>query len=148
MFYKFVLLIVSTLAILVAVTSANADQAAEAKSMVEKAVAMVKEKGLDSTLKAINDLKGPFVKGDLYVFAMSLDNINLATGSPNNKPILGKMLKGAFAEKMLKIVKTKGSGWVEYTWAKPGEKDLSAKRSFFMRVPGENAYFGCGYYLK
>jgi cytochrome c len=56
---------------------AAADDAADTKALVEKGVAMVKEKGLDATLKAIGDPKGPFVKGDLYLFAGALDKVTL-----------------------------------------------------------------------
>ena len=37
----------------------------------------MKEKGLDATLKAIGDPKGPFVEGDLYLFAGALDKVTL-----------------------------------------------------------------------
>jgi cytochrome c len=127
---------------------AIADQAAEAKALVEKAVAMAKEKGLDTTLKAINDLDGPFVKGKLYIFAMSLQNKRLAAGSPFNKRLLGTVAKNSFNVEMAKIATGKGSGWVEYSWPKPNEKEPSPKKSYIMRVPGEDAYFGCGYYVK
>lgn len=127
---------------------AMADQAADAKALVEKAVAMAKEKGLDATLKAINDLKGPLVKGNLYIFAMSMENKRLAAGSPFNKHLLGTVGKDPHNRKMAEIAKTTGAGWVDYEWPKPNEEKPSPKRSYVMKVPGENAYFGCGYYTK
>lgn len=127
---------------------AIADQAVAAKALVEGAAAMAKEKGLEKTLKAINDLKGPFVKGKLYIFAMSLDNKRLAAGSPFNKHLLGTVATNSFNIEMAKIAKGKGQGWVEYSWPKPNEKEPSPKKSYIMRVAGEDAYFGCGYYLK
>ena len=68
------------------------DKKAEVKALVEQGVALVQKEGKDAAFKAINDLKGPFVKGDLYLFATSLKNIDLAEGSPNNKLLIGKDL--------------------------------------------------------
>jgi len=36
------------------------DKDAQVKGLVEQGVAMVKQQGEDTTLRAINDLKGPF----------------------------------------------------------------------------------------
>jgi hypothetical protein len=121
---------------------------ADVEALVKKAVAMCKEKGLDATLRAVNDLKGPFVKGNLYVFAMSMKNKRLAAGSRYNKHLLGTTASEPFSEKMLEIAKSKGSGWIEYSWPKPNEKTPSRKKSFVMKAPGEDAYFGAGFYLK
>lgn len=125
------------------------DKAAEVKAMVNKAVAMVEKQGKEATFKAINDLKGPFVKGDLYLFVNSLNGIVLATGSPNNKPLLGKNTGNyPSVAKMIELAKSKGSGWVDYVWPKPGENYPSPKKAFFKRVPGQDFVIGCGYYPK
>jgi hypothetical protein len=126
-----------------------ANQDAEVKALVEKAVAMAEKDGKDAVLKAINDLKGPFVKGELYLFACSFDNVNLAEGSPNNKSLIGTdMGKYPFNVKMTELAKSKGSGWVEYIWPKPGAKVPSPKRTYIMRVPGQDYWIGGGYYTE
>ncbi len=122
------------------------EQSAKAKALVERAVAMAEKDGLQKTLQAINDETGPFVDGNLYLFAMSLENKRLAAGSPVNKPKLGTVATADFNETMAEIAKTKGSGWLEYSWPKPGGGKPVPKRTFIMRVPQEDAYFGCGYY--
>ncbi len=125
------------------------DKEAEVKALVERGVAMVVKQGKDATLKAIADLKGPFVKGDLYLFAISMNNVSLASGSPVDKPFNGKDISHFnFISAMTKIAKTKGSGWHEYSWPKPGEKSPSPKKTYVMRVPDQDFYIGCGYYLK
>lgn len=127
---------------------ATADNKADAEALVRSAVAMVQAKGLQKTLEVVNDLKGPFVKGNLYVFAMSMKNKRLAAGSSYNQKLLGTVAKNPFNAKMLEIANGPGSGWVEYSWPKPGSKQPSPKRSFIMRAPGQDAYFGCGYYVE
>jgi len=125
------------------------DKGAEVKALVEQGVAMVKQQGKDATLRAINDLKGPFVKGELYLFAISLNNISLAEGSPYNKPLIGKDMSNLkIVLKMTEIAKKQGAGWLEYSWPKPRGATPTPKKSYIMRVPGQDFYIGCGYYLK
>ncbi len=134
---------------------AMADDAADAKALVEKGVAMVKEKGLNPTLKAIGDPKGPFVKGDLYLFAGSTEKVTgLAHPFAAAKlvgPDLSKLKdsKGnLFFVKFKETAKKPGAGWVEYWWPKPGTKEEALKKTYVMKVPGEKAYIAAGYYVK
>ncbi len=125
------------------------DKEAEAKALVERATAMAEKEGTTAVLRAVNDVKGPFVKGDLYLFAIALNNVALAEGSPNNKLLIGEDIGYySFVVKMTEVAIKKGSGWVSYSWPKPGENLPSPKKSFVMRVPGKDFYIGCGYYLK
>jgi hypothetical protein len=134
---------------------AVADDAADTKALVENGVAMAKEKGLEPTLKAIGDPKGPFVKGDLYLFAGSLDKVTATAHPFAADKLVGPDLtnlkdsKGSqFFIKFKEIAEKPGSGWVEYWWPKPGEKEPSLKKTFIMRVPGQDAYIAAGYYPK
>lgn len=132
---------------------AVADQAADTKALVEKGVAMVKEKGLEPTLKEIGDPKGPFVKGDLYLFAGSTDKVTLLAHPLAKDKLVGPDLskmkdsKGnEFFVKFKEIAEKPGSGWVEYMWPKPGAKDPSLKKTYIMKVPDKPVYIGAGYY--
>lgn len=131
--------------------AAVADMAADTKALVEKGVAMFKDKGKDEALKAMNDPKGPFVQGELYLFAVGMDNVVVA--HPLAKALVGKDQSGikdpkgnAFFVKFTEVAEKPGSGWVEYWWPKPNEKEPSAKDTFIMKVPGEAIYVGGGYY--
>lgn len=137
----------------ISVGIANADQAEDATSLVEKAVVMFKEQGSAAALKAINDPKGPFVKGDLYIFALTMDNVLVGHPfDPSSRRInLTNMMdnKGVqIFQKFKEIVEKDGSGWLEYVWAKPGQDKPSRKRSLVKKVPEENFYVGTGYYLE
>lgn len=149
---KSVLVVIVLTLSLICAGLAFADQAADAKANVEKAIAMVKEQGVDATLKAVADPKGPFVSGDLYIFAGALDKIIMVAHpfKPQlvNKDLrLFKDIKGKqFFNEFVEVAKTKGAGWVDYYWPKPGGSKPVAKASYVQRVPGENLYFGCGIY--
>jgi signal transduction histidine kinase len=53
-----------------------------------------------------------------------------------------------FFIKFKEVASKPGSGWVEYMWPKPGAKEDSLKKTFVMRVPGQQAYIAAGYYVK
>lgn len=44
------------------------------------------------------------------------------------------------------VAKTKGEGWVDYMWPKPGEQAPSKKISYIYRVPGKDLLVGAGIY--
>ncbi|MFC1836193.1 cache domain-containing protein [Thermodesulfobacteriota bacterium] len=129
------------------------DKEEQIKSLVDKAAATFKEKGRDYTLKLIGTISGPFRKGELYVFAVSTDNLMLA--HPANRKLVGKDMtdfKGAKGKQLFKefnkVAMEQGSGWVEYYWLRHGEQEPTLKRSYIKKVPDEDIYVGGGYYIK
>jgi signal transduction histidine kinase len=129
---------------------AIADDATECEAAVKKTVTMCKERGRQGALMVIDDPAGSFVRGELYVFALSL-SMNVVEAHPRDKS-LKRMPMGNVADakgqKFKEVAEDLGSGWVDYTWAKPGETEAKPKRSLIMRVPDADLYFGAGYYLK
>lgn len=141
------------LALVCPVMAAESGKAQQAKTLVENAIEMFKTVGRDDTLKAINDKNGPFVKGDLYVFALTMDN--KMVGHPHEYSIRRMNVNNVqdnngvrLFQRFREVVTTTGEGWVEYLWARPGTKVASSKRSFVKKVPGEDLYVGAGYYMK
>jgi len=141
-----------TLVVAVFAGFANADKAEDTVSLVDKAVAMFKEQGQNAALKAINDEKGPFIKGEIYVFAATMDNVLIGHPfDPSSRRINLSNMKDnngvPIFQKFKETVEKDGSGWVEYLWGKPGSDRPSRKRSFVKKVPGEDIYLGAGYYV-
>jgi cytochrome c len=121
----------------------------------KEAAQMINEKGLDATVAEINKKDGKFVWKDTYVFLMDLDGKML--GHPMKPDLIGKNLMGSMdkaekgKEKMLfkefvDLAKSKGEGWVDYMWPKPGEEKPSKKISYIYRVPGKELFVGAGIY--
>jgi cytochrome c len=134
---------------------AISDEVADAKALVEKGVALAKEQGPDAAFKTIGDPKGPLVKGDLYLFAGSMDKVTLLAHPFAADKLVGPDLANTkdskgnqFFIKFKEVAESPGSGWVEYWWPKPGAKEDSLKRTYIMRVPGQKVYIGAGYYVK
>ncbi len=133
--------------------TATADQQSDSKELVEKAVQFFAEKGKDYALKVVGAANGPLRKdGGLYVFAFTLDGTGLA--HPYNPKLLGPQwnlrdINGKYIiQDFVAVAKDPGSGWTEYYWNKPGETKPVAKKTYIMRVPGEEIFVGCGYYVE
>ena len=96
----------------------------------------------------------PTIMGkEIYVFVVSFKGITIA--HPANRKLRGTSvwnLKDArgkyFIREFIRVVKERGAGWVDYWWLRHGEKDATLKKSYVMRVPGEEMLVGAGYYVK
>jgi cytochrome c len=131
------------------VYAAEKGTAKEAQDLVAKAVAYYKANGKDKAFAAISDPKGQFTKKDLYVFAFDMNTVCLAHGA--NKALVGKNLTELkdsngkqFMNQMTQDAKTKGKGWVDYSWTNPVTKKIEPKSSYYQKEG--DFYFGCGIY--
>ncbi len=132
----------------------NTATVAECIEMAEQAAAMILE-DTDAALAEISKRDGKFVWKDSYVFAMNLqgkmlahpqmpglmkmDNLLLTPDKNVNEP---KML---FVEFVV-VASTKGEGWVEYMWPRPGSTTPTIKETYIYRVPDTNMFVGAGIY--
>jgi cytochrome c len=145
------LLLVAIAVAAVPVHALVSDKPANCVAMVEKADAFIHEKGKDYALKVFSVSKGPFIDKELYVFACSMDNVMLA--HPYRPDLVGhpvgdfKDARGTtLFQEFQRIVKERGSGWVDYWWTKPGEHGQFPKRTYVKRIPEYGIYVGVGYY--
>jgi signal transduction histidine kinase len=130
------------LASIVAAGLANAgDKGAPetARLLVEEAVAYLTENGAEQTLAELNKRDGMFVKGDVYVFAYNMDAVVVA--HPFKRDLIGKKLLGEpdttgklFRDEIMELAKTKGHGWVDYTYEHPVTKELAPKTTYIQRA--------------
>jgi cytochrome c len=123
---------------------------AEAKKLVEKAVAYVKANGEEKAVKEFNNPKGKFVKGDLYLSVLDpkgllLANVNLpklvGTNVYDKPDSKGKLHR----KEIVDLANSQGSGWVTYHLLNPLSKKDEAKISYIEKVG--NLILVCGAYL-
>ncbi len=50
-----------------------------------------------------------------------------------------------FVRELTELAKTKGEGWVEYSWEHPMTKKIQRKRTFIKKVDG--LLIGCGVFV-
>jgi len=121
----------------------------EAQAMVDKAIAYYKANGKAAAFAAFDDNKGKFVKEDLYIYVVDMKGDIVSHGA--NKKLIGQHfidIKDAdgklFFREILKVAKTKGSGWVDYKWTNPVSKRVEQK-SAYVKKSGDFV-FCCGIY--
>jgi cytochrome c len=147
----FLFAIVAVCCGLCAAPAVQADDKADAIKMVQDAKAFVTTNGLEKALDALNDPKGPFIKGDLYVFAYDLAGNMMANAA---KPaMVGQNVLDVpdsagkkFRKEIIERAQKEGTGWVDYKTLNPHTKLVEDKTSYFERV--EEIVLGCGIYKK
>ena len=137
---------------------AEAPQSKEAKqvaALVDKAAALVESKG-KAAFPEFKKKGSEWYQGETYLFINDMKGVNLM--HPASPELEGKDLIDlkdangkAIVREFIETAKTKGQGWVEYLWPKPGEKTPSKKISYVKRAKmanGETVVVGAGVYLK
>jgi cytochrome c len=138
--------------------SADSSQSPEAKrlvALVDKAAALTEGKG-KSAFPEFKKKGSEWLKGETYIFIADMSGTILmhpANPELETKSIIDlKDANGkAFMREFIETAKTKGSGWVDYMWPKPGEKSPSKKLSYVKRTKmpdGEMVIVGTGTYVK
>ena len=138
--------------------SADATQSKEAKvivALVDKAATLTENKG-KTAFPEFKKKGSEWLKGENYVFIADMNGVILmhpANPELETKSILDlKDANGkAFMREFVETAKTKGSGWVDYMWPKPGEKKPAKKLSYIKRAKmptGEMVLVGAGIYVK
>lgn len=115
-----------------------ADNPADAITIVQKGASYLAKNGKDALLTAVNSKNPDFIKGDIYLFVMGVDGTILA--HPVNPKLVGKNLVGLpdgngklFRQEMIDIGKSKGKGWVDYSYNNPETKQVEQKATYLER---------------
>jgi len=131
-------------------------QSKEAKqivALVHKAAVLIESKGKNA-FPEFKKKDSEWYKGETYIFVDDMNGTALV--SPPRPELEGKSLMGtkdakgkAFIREFIETAKTKGSGWVDYMWPKPGEDKPSKKMSYIKKAKmpnGEMVIVGAGIY--
>lgn len=123
----------------------------EAKAMVEKAVAYLKQVGPEKAFAAFGDKSNKdFHDRDLYVFVRGMDGNTVAHGvnpgmightSLESKDADGKL----YNKEIIDVATGKGTGWVDYRWPDPVTHKIEQKSSF---VEKAGDYIVCAGFYK
>jgi len=128
------------------------DQAKRIESLVNRAAALVEQRGR-AAFTEFRKHDSEWWFGDTYLFAYD-DHLNVllnpafpkreGTNSHGEKDVNGKM----FHDEFLKAVQTKGAGWVDYVFPKPGQTQLSHKWSYVkgFKADGMAGVIGAGFF--
>jgi signal transduction histidine kinase/uncharacterized cupin superfamily protein len=101
-----------------------------------------------------HDPSGPYIFKNTYIFVVDMNGVELV--NPAFPNIEGRKLldlqdtNGKFLYRdIIQLVKTRGAGWVDYMWPKPGESASTRKSTYVhtAKIDGRTVAVGCGVYL-
>jgi cytochrome c len=149
MLKKIIVAVILCLFVAVSVFAQQRGTTAEAKKMVEEAIAYIKANGQQKAFAEISNPNGRFVDRDLYITVFDMNGTCLAHGAIpevigknrlDNKDPDGKF----FIKERIEAAKTKGSGWQDYKFLDPLTKKVEPKTFYFERY--NDLVVGCGAY--
>ena len=138
--------VIQVLSITASVWAADFGTAEEAKAMLERAVAAVKEDKAKA-LDMFNKAEGGFTDRDLYVFcANASDGTLTAHPSLRGEPLQDIKGKKGFplGQEIMKTATEGKINDVTYWWPRPGSETPLEKHTFYTKVGDQNC--GVGYY--
>jgi len=128
------------------------EQVKKIEALVDKAAALVNSKG-KAAFAEFRKEGSEWWFGETYLFAYDMNlNVLLVVAFPENE---GKNQTGKkdsngklYHDEFVKVVQSKGSGWVDYMFPKPGQTQPSQKWSYVkaVKVDGVPALIGAGFY--
>lgn len=111
----------------------------DAVAFVKKATDYIKRNGKDKAIAEFNNPQGQFVDRELYIVALDLNGVVLASGA--NAKLVGKNLieikdgsGKAFVREQIDIAKSKGKGWVDFLWINPVSKKMEPRSTYLEKV--------------
>ena len=121
--------------------------------MVTNAVREVETHG-KAAFQLFYDPTGPYHVKNAYIFAIDMDGTEFVNPAfPNLEGISQIDMKDSQGKyinrEIVAIARSKGSGWLDYLWPKPGESVPTQKSSYVhtANLEGKPIILGCGVYL-
>ena len=130
----------------------TSEQAKKIEALVNKAAALINSKG-KAVFPEFRKQGGEWWFGETYLFAYDTKlNVLLVAAFPQNegKNQTGKTdAKGKlYHDEFVKVVQSKGAGWVNYMFPRPGQTEPSEKWSYVkaVNIDGTPGLVGAGFY--
>lgn len=148
------LLTVAAISLAVAAGLAQAAEPTEkdAIAMTERGAALIKAKGKDAMMKAINAKDPDFVQGSLYIDMRDLYT-GIVLAHPINPSIVGKDLTDVpdasgkkYRREIINLAQKSGKGWVDYQYKNPTSGKIEPKTTYILRV--DDVVLEAGIYKK
>jgi ABC-type amino acid transport substrate-binding protein len=128
---------------------ASPDKQNEARTLVNEAVAYVKANGEEKALQEFNNLSGPFVRGDIYIFAYDFNGTCIA--HPINPDLVGKT--GLWDVNNVDIIGRelalagRGGGTLYIVFPNPTHEGKEELKQLYIENVNDSLYLGSGLYL-
>ncbi len=130
----------------------TSEKAKQIEALVNKAAALIDSKGKEA-FSEFRKKDTEWYSGDIYLFVYDLKSnvlLNVAfparegTNTTGQKDANGKL----FHHEFIQVAESKGSGWVDYMFPKPGQTQASQKWAYVkaVKVDGVPSLVASGFY--
>jgi len=130
----------------------NSPEAKRVEALVNRAAEVVNQQG-KAAFPAFRKKGSQWYAGDVYLFVYDFEMkvvFNAAFPKREGKQVAGERDKKGklFGEEFVKVAQTKGAGWVNYWWPKPGQTEPSQKWGYVkaVTIDGRPALIAAGFY--
>jgi signal transduction histidine kinase len=120
---------------------------------VDAAVELIEKQGAEA-FKTLRDKRSQFIYQDTYVFVVAengVELLNVAFPKLEGRSVLHYRDADGnyFVKEFIRVARTKGSGWVDYPWPKPGDVERSHKSTYVRKavIEGKLVAVCAGMYL-
>ena len=122
----------------------------ELVAFVESAESYARVYGKDIATMDFMDLNGPFVRGDVYIFAADFNGTSLAlpylSSAVGTNRLDLQNSQGVYINREMRSIALNGSGFFDYLWTNPLTNETEPKTSYVTKVDNE-WWLGAGIYL-
>jgi cytochrome c len=123
----------------------------ECVAKTKQGAKLIEEVGLKTALEKMNDMKGPFMWKDSYVYCFEDETGKIL--AHKNQNLIGFEAKDLrdvngkpYFQEMFHVANTKGEGFVTYMYPRIHGGSPESKISYILKVPGTNVILGAGFF--
>jgi hypothetical protein len=120
-------------------------------AFVEKAVAYAHENGKEKALSAFSDRNGPFIDGELYIYAYDWNGTTIAHPVNPEKVGVNRLLEkdasGGYFIRNLRDTASNGSGFVDFHYINPTRNRTVEKKLGYVMKVDDDWWLGSGIYF-
>jgi signal transduction histidine kinase len=119
-------------------------------AFVDSAASFARVFGKDLATSDFMDLDGPFVRGDVYIFAADFNGTSLSLPYQPNAVGTNRLdlqnVEGVYINREMRSIALNGSGFFDYLWTNPLTNETEPKTSYVTKIDDE-WWLGAGIYL-
>jgi len=120
-------------------------------AFVESASSYARVYGKDLATSDFMDLDGPFVRGEVYIFAADFNGTSLALPFLPSEVGTNRLdiqnSEGVYINREMTAIALNGSGFFDYLWTNPITNETEPKTSYVTKVD-DDWWLGAGIYLR
>jgi hypothetical protein len=135
------------LASVMSMFTVNLNSSDKAKALAKKATAFVRENSLETAARVFNNPDGQFSAGKAELYVILNDMKGRILANPKEPQFVGKNdydrkdSNGRyFVREMIDMAKTRGRGWIYYSWRNHKTGKIAPKKGYVQRVGKTDCY--------